>query len=153
MVILRGSAMRMSPRAHGRRGEPSAAMPAPSARLGRRQRGISRADAMPALCTARRKIHFRISWRSVACASRDGHRIPWSPSQRRRVAPQVHCTAGALEGSMLRPRRWRRPVRTSPLLSSRARVQGSVSSQAEAGRQAQLSRRARVLLPCTLLAS
>jgi hypothetical protein len=145
--------MRMSPRAPGRREEPSAAMPAPSARPGRRRTGSSRADAMSALCTTRRKIPFRISWRSVVWAARDGHRIPWSLSQRRRVAPQVHCCAGALEGSMLKPRRWRRPVRTSPLLSSRARVQGSVSSQAEAGRQVQLDRRARTLLPYTLLAS
>jgi hypothetical protein len=44
---------------------------------------------------------------------------------------------------MLRPSRRRRPVRTSPLLSSKARESGRVSSQAEAGRQAQLSRRAR----------
>jgi hypothetical protein len=44
----------------------------------------------------------------------------------------VHCTAGVFGGSMLRPRRCRRPVRTSPLLSSRARERGRVSSQAEA---------------------
>jgi hypothetical protein len=56
---------------------------------------------------------------------------------------QVHRTAGAFGGSMLRPSRWRRPVRTSPLLSSKARESGRVSSQAEAGRQAQLSRCAR----------
>jgi hypothetical protein len=54
---------------------------------------------------------------------------------------------------MLMPRRWRRPLRTSPLLSSRALVRGSVSSQAEAGRQAQLSKRARALFPSCVPAS
>jgi hypothetical protein len=60
--------------------------------------------------------------------------MAWSTSEGRRAFLQVHCTAGAFRGSMLRPRRWRRPLRTSPLLSSRAQVR--VSSQAEAGRQA-----------------
>jgi hypothetical protein len=122
-----------------------AEVPAPPARPGRRRRTGSRVEAMPDLCTTRRKIPFRMSWRNVICAATDGHRIPWSASVGRRVVPQSHCTAGALEGSMLRPRRW--PVRNSPLLSSRAGVQGRVSSQSEAGRQAQLSRRARALLP------
>jgi hypothetical protein len=54
---------------------------------------------------------------------------------------------------MLMPRRWRRPVRTSPLLSSRALVRGSASSQAEAGRQAQLRKRARALFPSCVPAS
>jgi hypothetical protein len=98
---------------------------------------------MPALCTTRRKMPFRMSWRNVVCAATDGHHIPWSASVGREVVPQSHYTAGALEDSMLRPRRWWRLVRTSPLLSSRAGVQGRVSSQAEVGRQAQLSRRAR----------
>jgi hypothetical protein len=149
--------MRMLPRVSGRRGNPSQRCPRCRQGLGGGG-GVAR-GLMLALCTARRKIPFRISSRSVVCtanrliAYKDGHRMPWSPSQGRRVAPQVHCTAGTFGGSMLRPRRWWRPVRTSPLLSSRARESGRVSSQAEAGRQAQLSRGARALLLCTLLAS
>jgi hypothetical protein len=50
----------------------------------------------------------------------------------RMAALQMHCTAGAFGGSMLRPSRWRRPVRTSRLLSSKAWESGRVSSQAEA---------------------
>jgi hypothetical protein len=100
---------------------------------------------MPALCTTQRNIPFMMSWRNVVCAARDEHHIPWSTSEERRGAPQSHCTAGALEGSMLMPRRWRRPVRTSPRLSSRVLVRGSVSSQDEAGRQAQLSKLDRAL--------
>jgi hypothetical protein len=46
---------------------------------------------------------------------------------------------------MLTPRRWRRPVRTSPLLSSKAQERGRVPSKAEAEWQAQLSRRVRAL--------
>jgi hypothetical protein len=60
-----GRAMRMSPRASGRMAEPSAEAPAPAARPGTRRRGGSRVDAMPALCTARRKIAFRMSWRFI----------------------------------------------------------------------------------------
>jgi hypothetical protein len=89
----------------------------------------------------------------VVCEAKDGQRIPWPLSQGRRAAPQVHCTAGAIGGSMLRPRRWRRPVRTSLLLSSRARERGRVSRQAGVGRQVQLSRRECALVPCELLAS
>jgi hypothetical protein len=51
---------------------------------------------MPARCTARRKIPFRMSWSSVSCGAR-------------------------AEQRMVRLRRCRRPVWTSPLLSSRER--------------------------------
>jgi hypothetical protein len=44
-----GRARRMSPRASGRMAEPLAEVPAPAARPGRRRRGGSRAEAMPAL--------------------------------------------------------------------------------------------------------
>jgi hypothetical protein len=56
---------------------------------------------------------------------------------------------------MLMPRPWRRPVRTSPLLSSRALVRGSVSSHAEGGRHvnAQLNKRAFALCPSVVRAS
>jgi hypothetical protein len=52
-----GRAMRMSPRVPGRMAEPSAEAPAPSP--GSRRRGGSRVEAMPALCTARRKNPFQ----------------------------------------------------------------------------------------------
>jgi hypothetical protein len=139
-------ARRMSPRASGRMAEPLAEVPAPAARPGSRRRGDSRVEAMPARCAARRKIPFRISWRRVKCAARAEHRMPWSVSVPWRAAPQPHCTEGALRGRMARPRRCRRAVWNSPLLSSRALESGRVSSQADAGRQAQLRSRARARL-------
>jgi hypothetical protein len=65
------------------------------------------------LCTARYKIPFRMSWRSKNCAARAEHRMPWSVSERCRVAPQPHCTVGKSRGTMARPRR--RAVWNSPL--------------------------------------
>jgi hypothetical protein len=43
----------------------SAEVPAPAARPGRRRSAGSRVEATPAQCTARRKIPFRMSWRSA----------------------------------------------------------------------------------------
>jgi hypothetical protein len=83
-------------------------------------RGGSRVEAMPARCTTRSKIPFRMSLRSVNCVARAEHRMPWSVSVRWRVTTQPHCTVGALRGRMARPRRCRRAVWNSPLLSSRA---------------------------------
>jgi hypothetical protein len=142
-------ARRISLRALGRMAEP-AEVPAPAARPGCRRRGGSRVEAMPARCTARRKIPFRMSWRSVKCAARAEHRMPWSVPVRWRVAPQPHCTVGALRGRMVRPRRCWRAVWNSPLLSSRALESGRVSSQADAGRQAQLRSRTRARLPSSV---
>jgi hypothetical protein len=153
MVMPPGKARRTSPRASTRVLAPEAEMPAPPASQGRRLRVGSWVEAMPALCTTRRKVPFRMSWRNVVCAARDRHSIPWSTPAGRRGALQLHCTAGALEGSMLMTRRWRRPVRTSPLLSSRDLVRGRVSSLANAGRHAQLSKRARPLCPSVVLGS
>jgi hypothetical protein len=143
----------MSPRASTQVLAHEAEMPAPPASPWRPRRAGFWVEAMPALCTTQCNIPFRMSWRNVVCAARDEHRIPWSTSEERRGAPQSHCTAGALEGSMLMPRQWQRPVWTSPCLVSRALVRGSVSSQAEAGRQAQLSERDRALFPSCMLTS
>jgi hypothetical protein len=41
----------------------------------RRWRVASLVEAIPALCTTRRKIPFRMSWRNVVCAVRVGHGI------------------------------------------------------------------------------
>jgi hypothetical protein len=127
--------------------EPSAEVPAPAATQGSRRRGGSRAESMHALCTARHKIPFRMAWRSVNCAARAEHRMPWLGSERCRVDPQPHCTVGALRGRMARPRRCQRAVWNSPLLSSSALESRKVSSQADAGRQAQLRSWARASLP------
>jgi hypothetical protein len=153
MVMLPGKARRMSPRASAWVLASKTEVPAPRASPGRRRRVGFWVEAMPTLCTTLCKIPFRMSWRNVVCAARDGHRIPWSTSVGRTDTPQLHCRAGALEGSMLMLRRWRRLVRTSQLLSSRALVRGSVSSHAEARRRAQLSKRACALCPSVMLAS
>jgi hypothetical protein len=153
MVIPPYKARRMSPRASTRVLAPEAEMPTPPGSPGRRLRVGSWVEAMPAMCTTRRKMPFRMSRRNVVCTARDGHRIPWSTSVGRKGAPQSHCTAGALEGSMLMPRRWRRPVWTSPLLRSSDLLRGRVSSHAEAGRHAQLSKRVRPLRPSVVLGS
>jgi hypothetical protein len=153
MVMPPSKARRISPRASTRVLAPEAEMPAPPVSPGRWLRVGSWVETMPALCTTRRKIPFRMSWCNVVCAARDGHRIPWSTSVGRRGAPQSHCTTGALEGSMLMPRRWQRPVRTSPLLSSSDLVRGRVSSHAEARRHAQLSNQVRPLRPSVVLGS
>jgi hypothetical protein len=92
MAMPRGRTMRMSPRASSRVAEPSAAVPEPASRPGRRRRGGSRAEAIPARCTARRNVPLRMSWRSVSCAARARHRMAWSASACRSVAPQPHCT-------------------------------------------------------------
>jgi hypothetical protein len=76
--------------------EPSAEAPAPAARPGSRRRDGSRVEEMPALCTARRKVPFRMSWRNVTCAARAEHRMPWSVSVRWRVAAALH--GGGIEG-------------------------------------------------------
>jgi hypothetical protein len=109
-------------------------------------------DACPVHDTAQNPFQDVMEQRGMCSEGRAPHSVVSLGGGR--VAPQSHCTAGALEGSMLRPRRWRRPVRTSPLLSSRAQVQGRVSSQAEAvGRSSCAGARARVPFPCALLAS
>jgi hypothetical protein len=51
--------------------EPSTAVPEPAARPTIRRSGGLRAEAIPARCTARHNIPFRMSWRSVSCAARD----------------------------------------------------------------------------------
>jgi hypothetical protein len=71
----------------------------------------------------------------------------------RTATPQLHWMVEALDGSMLMPRPWRRPVRTSPHLSSKAQVKGSMSSQTEAGRHAQLSKQTRLLHTSDVLVS
>jgi hypothetical protein len=68
MAMPLGMARRTSPWASIRIGDPSEEVPAPAARPGRRRRAGSRAEAMPARCTARCKTPFRMSWRSVSCA-------------------------------------------------------------------------------------
>jgi hypothetical protein len=153
MVMLPGKARRMSPRASTWILASETEVPAPRGSPGRR-RGVGLwVEAMPTLCTTRCKIPFRMSWRNVVCAARDGNRIPWSTSAGRRGTPQLHCRSGALECSMLKLRRWRRLVRTTQLLTSRALVKGSVSSHAEAGRHAQLSKQVLALCPSVMLAS
>jgi hypothetical protein len=66
------------------------------------------------------------------------------------VATQSHCTVGAFRGRMARPRRCRRAVWISPLLNSRALESRRVSSQADAGLQAQLRRRVQARFPSSL---
>jgi hypothetical protein len=114
MAMPWGMARRTSSRASTRMGDPSAEVPAPAARPGGRRSAGLRVEAMPARCIARRKIPFRMSWHSVNCWARAEQRMAcmWSKSVWRRAAPQQHCTAGALGGSMVRPRRCRRPVWT-----------------------------------------
>jgi hypothetical protein len=73
MVMLPGKARRMSPRASTRVLAPKVEVPAPLVSPERRWRAGSWVEAMPALCTTRRKIPFRMSWRNVVCAARDGH--------------------------------------------------------------------------------
>jgi hypothetical protein len=90
MVMPPSKARRMSPRAPTRMLAPEAEMPAPPASPGRRLRVGFWVEAMPALCSTRRKIPFRMSWRKVVCAARVGHRIPWSTSEGQRGAPQSH---------------------------------------------------------------
>jgi hypothetical protein len=50
--------------------------PGPAA-PGRRLNGGSKAEVIPARCTARRNIPFRMSWRSVSCADRARHHMAW----------------------------------------------------------------------------
>jgi hypothetical protein len=78
--------------------EPLAEVPAPAVRQGSWRRGGSRAEAMPALCKARRNVPFRMSWRSVNCAAREEHRMPWSVSERCRVDPQHGGDVEGLDG-------------------------------------------------------
>jgi hypothetical protein len=92
---------RMSPRAWTHVAKLSAEVPAPSARPKSQRRAGLRAEAVPARCTARRKIPFRISWRSVVSAARAEHCMPWLASMRRRVAPHPHAAAlhcGGVQG-------------------------------------------------------
>jgi hypothetical protein len=72
--------------------------------------GGSRAEAMPALCTAWRKNPFRMSWRILNCAARAEHCMPWLVYERCRVDPRPHCKVGALSGRMARLRRCQRAV-------------------------------------------
>jgi hypothetical protein len=95
-----------------------------------------------ALCTAQRKIPFRMSWHNLTCAARARQRMPWLVSERRRAALQPHSTVGAFRGSVERPRQWRRPVWTSLILSSSTYKSGSVWSRVEAGWHEQLRSRA-----------
>jgi hypothetical protein len=84
--------------------EPSAEVPEPAARPGRRRRGGLRAEAIPARCTARRNIPFRMSWRRVSCAARARHRLARLVSERRSVAPEPHWEAEAVvEGGLYFP--------------------------------------------------
>jgi hypothetical protein len=126
---------------------PSLDKPAFCSRPGSLQRAGSSHEAMPARCTTRRKIQFRMSWCNVVSAGRTEHRIPWSTSVARRVAPHLHCTEGMLGGKTVVPKRWRRPVWNSALSSSRARVSARLSSHAETGRHALLRRLVRSRLP------
>jgi hypothetical protein len=101
----------------------------------RRRRGGSKEEATPTRCTTQCNIPFRITWRNVIKATRDKHHMAWSAMTPLRAAPQEHRSR---HHAGLRP--WRKPVRTSLLLSSRVLVMGRVFSQAEAGQQAQLRR-------------
>jgi hypothetical protein len=91
MVIPRGSAVRMPPLALGRRKKPSAAIPAPSARPRRRRRGGSRADAMPVLCTTRRKSLS--GYRGAAWSVRLRTGIAWRGRRWRGEGRSRKCTA------------------------------------------------------------
>jgi hypothetical protein len=68
--------------------------------------------------------------------------MPWSVSERCRVDPQPHCMSGELSGKMV----WRGGVggRSGPLRSGAPELTRAVTNRAEAGRQAQLRRRARL---------
>jgi hypothetical protein len=85
-------------------------------KTGGRRRGGSKVDAMPARCTTLCKIPFRILCHNAVKAARDEHRMAWSAVLLLWAAPQQHSSMGAFRGIMLRPRRLRRRVRTSPAL-------------------------------------
>jgi hypothetical protein len=92
-----GMARRTPSRALTQTGDPSAEVPAPAARPGRRRRADSRAEAILAQCTAWHKIPFRMSWHSVRPFGL-GQRMAWSKSVWLRDAPLLRCTTGALRG-------------------------------------------------------
>jgi hypothetical protein len=104
-------------------------MPAWSARPGRRWRAGSRADAMPARCTTRRKILLRISWRNVVCAARarDEHRNAWSTLLLLRAATGAHLHAlhgGGVKGQHAGAQAVAEAAPDLPTLQSHGSVEG-----------------------------
>jgi hypothetical protein len=93
-------------------------------------------DARPVHSTAQHPFQDIMAQRELCCQK--GQRMPLLKLEWQRAAPQLHCTTRVLGGSMVRPRRCRRPVWTSPLSSSRTRERKRVTNQAEAGWQTQI---------------
>ena len=107
----------------------------------------------PAQWQVRRHSVARVLWRIVHAPLRDLHVMAWSVSEGDRIRLQKHSTARALEGICPRPSRCRRLMVTSLLDRVNDSACGSVSSQIEAARHAQLRRRAAALSPSAVAGS
>jgi hypothetical protein len=73
MLMPTGNARRMPHRASTGGLAPKAEVAAPPVSPRWRWRVGSWVEAVPALCTTRRKMPFSMSQRNVVCAARDGH--------------------------------------------------------------------------------